>query len=94
MKRLDTGLEGWQRYFESMREEEKDGQTCILEVGDKVRLTKDIWDGGEDCYPPGFIAFEGEEVFIRSIRDTSLSVSHPGVIESSFTIYPGEYVVI
>lgn len=91
---MERGLKGWQQYFEFMREEEKYGQSCILDIGDVVKLTKDIWDDGEDHHPAAVIALAGENVFVRRIGDSSLGVAHAGVTDSSFTIYPGEYIVL
>jgi hypothetical protein len=93
---LGKGLKGWQRYFEFMREEEKDGQTCTLQIGDKVRLVKDIWDDGADHHPARLIASAGENVFVDyiEINNTSLLVHSDIDSRILFTVYLGEYIVL
>lgn len=54
-----------------------------------VRLLKDIYDDGQDCHPPGYIARKGEIVEVREVR--TLSVAHAGVTDSSFVVMAGEY---
>lgn len=66
----------------------------LTSLDHKVLLTKDIWDDGEDHHPPGYIAYAGEVLSIRSIRNNgSLSVYHDGN-DGSFVIYDGEFELI
>lgn len=58
----------------------------------KVKLLKDIYDDGQDCHPPGFIARKGEEVVVRDLH--GITVSHEGRFDASFFIQPDEYVLI
>lgn len=64
-----------------------------LNVGDKVTLTKSIYDDGEDHHPPKWIALSGETVLIKTIYDNGkLAVHHEDVTDGrAFLIYAGEY---
>lgn len=65
---------------------------CPYHVGEKVRLTKSIFDDGADHHPPGWIANAGELVIIKEIFGKSLAVHHENVTDGrAFMIYQGEY---
>lgn len=65
----------------------------MMKVGDKVQLTTSIFDDGEDHHPPGWLAFSGEVLVVRKVHESgALAVSHEAITDSSFAIYPGEYV--
>jgi hypothetical protein len=66
---------------------------AAMNVGDKLIIAKDIFDDGEDHHPPGYCARAGDEVIVRYINATCLAVSHEGVVDSTFAIYPDEYKV-
>jgi hypothetical protein len=63
------------------------GEICI---GDRVRLTQDIWDDGEDHHPPGWLARAGELLTVKAVRGAALAVAHEGA-EGAFIIRDGEY---
>lgn len=52
---------------------EASASTVGLCVGGRVRLLKDIWDGGEDHHPPGWIAQSGEVLIIKEVRGDVLA---------------------
>ena len=63
--------------------------------GSKVRLLRDIYDDGEDHHPPGYIAYSGEVVIVRSVGNIdseSLVVAHEGN-KGSFVVYRGEFEI-
>lgn len=62
-----------------------------MNVGDRVVLTKDIWDDGADHHPPGYLARAGEVLVVREDNMTSICVSHEHRTDASFRIYEGEY---
>lgn len=66
-----------------------------VKVGDKVKLTKDIYDHGADgAYPPGYIAYRNEIVIVRDVRQERGSivyVSHEYTIDCSFYVSKDEY---
>lgn len=68
----------------------------LFNVGEKVRLTRDIYDYGEDAaYPPGYIARKGEIVVVRDCwlsgkGGLRIEVSHGSVIDRSFVVYTSE----
>ena len=79
-------------------ENNTDGGASLLNdglaaVGDRVRLTKDIYDDGEDHHPPGYCARRDEIVIVRVAGEKSLAVSHEDVTDSAFVIYQGEFEV-
>lgn len=59
-------------------------------INEIVKTTKGIWDDGEDHHPPGWLAFKGDILVVRKVRENALVVSHPGVLDSAFTVYPEE----
>lgn len=59
-------------------------------VNELVQLRADIYDDGEDHHPPGFIAYLDEIVIVRNVYHNSLAVSHPGVKNNAFLVYPKE----
>jgi hypothetical protein len=61
-------------------------KTTDYAVGDKVRLTRDIWDDGEDHHPPGYLAKKGEVLIVRKVNIRSLSVSHEHIADSAFRV--------
>jgi len=65
-------------------------------VGDKVRLTQDIYDYGEDHHPPGHTAVSGDLVVIRKVftggkGGERFHVSHPDVTDRAFLVYGSEF---
>ena len=68
---------------------------AIYKVGQEVRLTKNVYDGGEDHHPPGYLAYAGETLVVRKVTNgTLISVSHEGIIDRSFKLYDGEFEAI
>lgn len=61
-----------------------------VSVGDKVRLTKAIWDDGADHHQPGWLAAAGEVLIVKAVRGTALAVAHEGV-DGAFMIRADEY---
>ena len=61
-----------------------------VSVGDSVRLTKGIWDDGEDHHPPGWLAQSGEVLIVKGILGCGLAVAHEGN-PGSFLVYHGEF---
>jgi len=63
------------------------------EVGKFVRLTKSIYDDGEDHHPPSLIAQKGDLVKIKEIRSYGvMAVHHEDVTDGrAFMVYSGEY---
>lgn len=60
-----------------------------FQVGQRVRLLKDIWDDGQDHHPPGYIAHKGEVLIVRRAdgRGTfPVAVSHENVTDRSFGV--------
>lgn len=61
-------------------------------IGEKVRLTKSIYDDGQDHHPPCRIAKKDEIVVIEEVREKSLAVHHEDVTDgSAFIVYEGEF---
>jgi hypothetical protein len=50
-----------------------------------VRLTKDIFDDGEDHHPPGYLGRVGDTVEVRSL--VTIGVAHVGYVG------PGQFIV-
>lgn len=66
-----------------------------MKTGDKVKLTEDIWDDGEDHHPPGYVGRKGQTVIVKEIYRGCLDVHHEHITDgSSFRIYDGEYTLI
>jgi len=67
-----------------------------VQVGNRVKLLKSVWDDGADHHPPGWYAREGEELIVREVEGNGsrIAVSHDGVLDSSFLIFPDEFVVL
>jgi len=68
-----------------------------MNVGDTVRLTKDIWDDGcDNHHPPGYLARKGEILVVRSIEQgrTWVGVSHANRPDGWFNVYNGEYEIV
>lgn len=61
------------------------------EVGQRVRLLRDIWEDGEDL-PPGVIARRGAELVVRKIGDGPfpLHVSHEEITDRTFGVRESE----
>lgn len=78
------------KHEEAPTVEASSSPTCYA-VGSKVRLTKAIWDDGEDHHPPGWLAQRGEVLVVRQVHGTDLAVSHEDITDSSFMVFPGEY---
>ena len=55
----------------------------------RVRLTADIWDNGEDHHPPGIIARKGDIVIVRRMR--IIEVAHEGVENNAFVVTSSEF---
>lgn len=51
----------------------------------KVRLTSNIWDNGEDCRPPMYLAYIGDFVYITADP-------HGGVVATHDPQYTGFFV--
>lgn len=50
-----------------------------MKVGDAVIMKQDLYEGPDDHHPGGYLAFAGERLIIREIRDHGswpLKVSH------------------
>lgn len=63
-------------------------------TGCKVRLTKDIYDDGEDHHPPGYIAWLDEVVIVKEVYGSGrIVVAHEGNT-GGFFVYPNEYKVV
>ena len=63
-------------------------------AGDRVRLTKNIWDDGEDHHPPGYIAEKGDIVIVRHVNNFApIEVSPDGGVSKSFVVYASEISV-
>ena len=61
------------------------------EIGDRVRLTKDIWDSGEDHHPPCYLAMKGEVLIVREIGTiSSIGISHYGRNDNFFWVAKDE----
>jgi len=63
-----------------------------IQIGSNVKLTKSIYDDGEDHHMPGWIAYIDEIVVVKNILRNRLAVAHEGNT-GSFVIYDGEYIV-
>lgn len=72
----------------------------MIEIGDKLQLTKDIWDDGdENHHPPGYIGLKGEVVVVRRVAyggkgGERVYVSHPDITDSSFLVYRNEFELL
>ncbi|PPD34940.1 MAG: hypothetical protein CTY21_09480 [Methylomonas sp.] len=61
-------------------------------VGGRVRLLESIYDDDEEYgSAAGYLAMAGDVPVVRRVRVGSLSISHEGVLDNAFTVYPGEY---
>lgn len=68
----------------------------VVAIGDRVRLTKSIWDDGEDHHPPGWLARAGEVLIVRTDQHPKtgrIAVSHEQVKGRSFWISSDEYEI-
>lgn len=66
----------------------------LPQIGSKIRLTASIYDDGQDCYPPGYLAFHGDILTVREVYPSgSLGVSHDDIVDSTFIINPSEYMI-
>jgi len=64
-------------------------------VGQRVRLTRDIYEEGEDV-PPGYCGYRGDEVVIKRISDMTVwpySVAHDGA-DGSFGVQKCEITAL
>ena len=59
-------------------------------IGDSVTVTVTLRDDGEDHYPPCYIAYRGDTVYVKEICGSSLRVAHEGNPDS-FWLKDGEY---
>lgn len=57
-------------------------------VGQRLRVVRDVWDDGADCHPPGYVAREGDIVFVKRI-DPFIHVAHAGAT-GSFWVHSNE----
>lgn len=65
--------------------------TAGLCVGGRVRLLKSIYDDGNDCYPPGWLAKAGEVLTVKDLySDGRIAVAHEWAT-GTFVVGPGEY---
>ncbi len=66
-----------------------------VSVGDRVRLTKAIYDHGEDHHPPGWLAMADEVLVVRHLGSNggtgAVAVSHEDVTDNAFWISRDEY---
>ncbi len=68
---------------------------AAVNVGDRVMLTKSIYDHGEEHHPPGWLAMAGEIVVVRNLGAAEkgrIAVSHEDVTDNAFWISRDEYV--
>ncbi|PPC84619.1 MAG: hypothetical protein CTY38_00810 [Methylotenera sp.] len=64
----------------------------LVNVGDEIKLTKDIWEHGSDYSPPGWLARLGEVLVVRKLgKNGHITVSHHHITDNSFWIDPTEY---
>lgn len=77
-------------FLRKIKEAESSRSPAGYAAGDKVRLTADIWDDGEDHHPPGYIAKKGQTVIVRGVNISSLSVSHEHITNNSFRVLMDE----
>lgn len=59
------------------------------ELGQKVKLLKDVWDDGQDHHPPGYLARKGEILIVRALdrgHEFPVCVSHEEVTDRSFRV--------
>lgn len=59
------------------------------QVGQRVRLLKDIWDDGQDHHPACYLAHKGELLIVRKVergRTLPVSVSHEDITDRSFVV--------
>jgi len=64
-----------------------------MHVGQRLRMTKPIWDDGcENHHPSGYIAFVGDVVIVRRLKGERIYVSHPDVTDNSFWVTEDEVV--
>ncbi len=61
-----------------------------LAPGDRVRITRGIYDDGQDHHPPGFIAVEGDIVTIIDKNNGGLLVNHSPHAKHGFYVYGSE----
>lgn len=65
----------------------------MITIGDKLKLTQDIWDDGEDHHPPGYIAKAGDIVIVRKAGTSGIFVSHEDITGISFRVMIDEFDV-
>jgi len=56
-----------------------------------VRLLIDIYDDGDDHHPPCSLGRAGEVLIVRTLRKEGIGVSHEGIVDRVFVVFPGEY---
>ncbi len=58
------------------------------EIGQRLRVIRDIYDDGcEGHHPPGYYAMIGDIVIVRKLRaDGNVQVSHEGVSETFYLL--------
>lgn len=64
-----------------------------IEVDQRVRLLKDIWDDGADHHPPGYLAMRGEILVVRRIdegHELPFCISHASVLDNYFRVKADE----
>lgn len=85
----ETGyVDGWEYKLIPYKEN-------TMKTGDKLKLTKDIWDDGEDHHPPGYVGRNGDIVIIKEVFKSSITVHHEHITDGScFIVYDGEYTII
>jgi hypothetical protein len=60
-----------------------------FKVGQKVRMTTDVYDdGSEGHHPPGYFAHQGEVLLVRKVDDGAFPVyvSHEHIKDNSFGV--------
>lgn len=68
-----------------------------MKVGDRLRLTQDIYEDGEDV-PPGYIGLKGDTVIVRRISHGGkggerIYVSHEHITDNAFLVYRNEFEI-
>lgn len=64
-----------------------------MNIGQKVRATKGIYEPPDECAPGGYLCRKGEELIVRAIVPASaypIKVSHEHITDNSFGVTPEE----
>jgi hypothetical protein len=63
-------------------------------IGDTIRITKDIYWDGEDCHPPGFIAYKGDTMYVKRLRGFNVMASHSVMESQTILVQQEEYEIV